>query len=108
MKPDAVTLLTVPDAPPVAGPDRALDPPPPAAVEDDVAVVEGAAAFDEGDVAQPANSATTAPIDAATIHPRLGFDSSRRDPVGALVSSELVGSQSFMMDFFLLGKLCRV
>ena len=28
MKPDVDTLLTVPDAPPEAGPDRALDPPP--------------------------------------------------------------------------------
>jgi hypothetical protein len=77
VKPDAVTLLTVPDAPPAAGPDRALDPPPPAVVEEDVVVVEVAVAFVEGDVAQPANSATTAHIDAAAIHPRLGFDSSR-------------------------------
>ena len=30
VKPDADTLPTVPDAPPAAGPDRALDPPPPA------------------------------------------------------------------------------
>jgi hypothetical protein len=29
VKPDADTLATVPDAPPAAGPDRALDPPPP-------------------------------------------------------------------------------
>jgi hypothetical protein len=29
VKPDADTLLTVPDEPPAAGPDRALDPPPP-------------------------------------------------------------------------------
>ena len=29
MKPDVDTLLTVPDAPPEAGPDRALGPPPP-------------------------------------------------------------------------------
>jgi hypothetical protein len=29
VKPDADTLLTVPDDPPAAGPDRALDPPPP-------------------------------------------------------------------------------
>jgi hypothetical protein len=28
VKPDADRLLTVPDDPPVAGPDRALDPPP--------------------------------------------------------------------------------
>jgi len=29
VKPDADTLPTVPDAPPAAGPERALDPPPP-------------------------------------------------------------------------------
>jgi hypothetical protein len=29
VKPDVDTLPTVPDAPPEAGPDRALDPPPP-------------------------------------------------------------------------------
>jgi hypothetical protein len=29
VKPDVDTLLTVPDDPPAAGPDRALDPPPP-------------------------------------------------------------------------------
>jgi hypothetical protein len=29
VKPDVDTLPTVPDAPPAAGPDRALDPPPP-------------------------------------------------------------------------------
>jgi len=29
VKPDADTLPVVPDAPPAAGPDRALDPPPP-------------------------------------------------------------------------------
>jgi hypothetical protein len=28
VKPDVDTLSTVPDAPPAAGPDRALDPPP--------------------------------------------------------------------------------
>jgi hypothetical protein len=29
VKPDVDTLLTVPDDPPAAGPDRALEPPPP-------------------------------------------------------------------------------
>jgi hypothetical protein len=29
VKPDVDRLLTVPDDPPAAGPDRALDPPPP-------------------------------------------------------------------------------
>jgi hypothetical protein len=44
VKLDADTLSTVPDDPPAAGPDRALDPPPPPAgfadvTEADVAVV---------------------------------------------------------------------
>jgi hypothetical protein len=74
VKPDVVMVSTVPDAPPAAGPDRALDPPPPAAVEEGVAVVEGDVAFAEGDVPQPANSAITAHVDAAAmIQPRLGF-----------------------------------
>jgi hypothetical protein len=72
VKPDAVALLTVPDAPPAAGPDRALDPPPPAVVEEDVEVVEGDAVCAE-DVAQPANRATAAHTDAAAIHPRFGY-----------------------------------
>ena len=38
MKLDVDTLLTVPDAPPEAGPDRALDPPPAVAEEEAVAV----------------------------------------------------------------------
>jgi hypothetical protein len=33
VKPDVDRLLTLPDAPPEAGPDRALDPPPSAAAE---------------------------------------------------------------------------
>jgi hypothetical protein len=90
VKLDVDTLLTVPDAPPGAGPDRALDPPPPdpkppAALlpgtgcpdvaEADVAV----AAVAEGDVAQPAESPITAHISAAaTIHPLLLLDSNRR------------------------------
>jgi hypothetical protein len=44
VKLDVETLLTVPDAPPAAGPERAFDPPPPGArcadaAEADVAVV---------------------------------------------------------------------
>jgi hypothetical protein len=88
VKPDVVMLVTVPEAPPAAGPDRALDPLPPAVVEEDAAAVEGDVAFAEGDVAQPAKSAITAHIDAAaTIHLLLGFDSNRR---------------AFMMAFLLL------
>jgi hypothetical protein len=82
VKLDVDTLPTVPDAPPEAGPDRALDPPPPAAPLlgpgcPDVA--EGDVAVAEGDVAQPAESPITAHISAAaTIHPLFLFDSKRR------------------------------
>jgi hypothetical protein len=103
VKLDVDTLTTVPDAPPEAGPDRALDPalpdprPPgeglPAAVaEGDVAVAE--------DVPQAAESPITAHIRAAAlIHRLLLFDSNRRTPGLALetgragtVSWGLVGS----------------
>jgi hypothetical protein len=62
VKPDADTLFTVPDDPPAAGPDRALDPPPPdsgpppapvpgapcpAAAEGDVAGVADVAGVEE-------------------------------------------------------------
>ncbi len=84
MKPDVDTVATVPDAPPEAGPDRALDPPPPdpkppadplpAAVADgDVAVTE--------DVPQAAERPITALISTAgMIHRLLLFDSNRRTP----------------------------
>jgi hypothetical protein len=80
----ADTLLTVPTAPPAAGPDRAFDPwppdlgpplrsaPGPAGAEEDVAVTgeDVAVAGEEvavagGDVAQPAESPITAHISAA-------------------------------------------
>jgi hypothetical protein len=93
---DVDTLPTVPDAPPEAGPDRALDPPPPDpkppaeplpgmwcpdVAEADVAVAEGGVAAAEGDVAQPAESPITPHISAAaTIHRLLLFDSNRRTP----------------------------
>jgi hypothetical protein len=99
VKPDVVTLLTVPDAPPAAGPDRALDPPPAAAVEEDVAVVEGDVAVAEGDEPQAARNTIAAHAAvAAKIH--LG-----RDRV-VLVSGGLIGFQSFMIAFSLLRKLC--
>jgi len=105
------TLLTVPAAPPGAGPDRALDPSlldpeqlPELLAE---ALAEGLAeplaeglaellaeglaellaelrsfAAAEGDVARPTESPTTAHVSAAaTIHPLLLFDSNRR-PLG--------------------------
>jgi hypothetical protein len=73
VKLDVVTLSTVPDAPPEAGPERALDPRPLAVAEgDDVAVAEEEAAV------QPAESPITAHISAAaTISPLLLFDSNR-------------------------------
>ena len=92
MKPDVVTLLTVPDAPPAAGPDRALDPPPAAVVEDDVAVVEGDVAVAEGDEEQAARNTIAAHAAvAAKLH-------RGRDRV-VLVSGELVGFESFMIAF---------
>src|SRR5260370_31163094 len=85
-------LPTVPAAPPAAGPDRALDPPPldpkppapppgpgcPDVAEGD-AVADRGVAVAGGDVAQPAESPITAHVSAAaTIPPPLLFDSNRR------------------------------
>jgi hypothetical protein len=42
VKLDVETLLTVPDDPPAAGPDRALDPPPPGTCRADIAEVDDA------------------------------------------------------------------
>jgi hypothetical protein len=98
------TLLTVPAAPPGAGPDRALDPSPldpeqlPELLAEALAkglaeplaeglaepLAEGLAelrscAVAEGDVARPTESPMTAHVNAAaTIHPLLLFDSNRR------------------------------
>src|ERR1700686_2105511 len=63
VKLDVDTLATVPAAPPDAGPDRALPPPPGAAAEGDVAVAE--------DVPQAAESPITAHISAAPMINRL-------------------------------------
>ena len=79
---DVDTLSTVPDAPPEAGPERALDPPPPAAPGGPggpavVAVAEGEVAVAADEVVQAAESPITALISAApTIH--LLFASNRR------------------------------
>jgi hypothetical protein len=81
VKLDVDTLPTEPDDPPAAGPDRALDPPPPAARLPDAlcpVVAEGDVAGAEGDVAQPAVSPTTAHISAAaTARSLFLFDSNR-------------------------------
>ena len=136
MKVAVDTVLTVPDAPPAAGPDRALDPPPPdprPAEPLPAAVAEGDVAVPE-DVPQPA---ITAHISApATIHRLRLFDSNRRtlgrrrclavvteadesgeDTGGPDIALEmgragtvwrgLVGSWSFMMAFLLLRQLSR-
>jgi hypothetical protein len=60
-------LVTVPDVPPAAGPDRALDPAPGtvAGEEEDVADDTGDADGGVGDVEQPAESPSTAPVSAA-------------------------------------------
>jgi hypothetical protein len=117
VKPDVDVLPTVPIDPPSAGPDRALDPPPPdptppaevaAVAEDDVAVAED-------DVAKPVETPATATISpAAAIHRLFVFDSRRRtpgwrtdDPDVVLVSWGLVGSWSFMMALLLLLRLLR-
>jgi hypothetical protein len=88
-----VTLLTMPAAPPGAGPDRALDPSPvdpsPLDPEQLPEVLLGlllglgpelrGLADAEGDVARPTDSPITAHASAAaTIHPLLRFDTSRR------------------------------
>jgi len=87
VKPDEDTLPTVPDDPPAAGPDRALDAPPdPRAPAEPLAVadVEGDVAVAE-DVPQ-AESAITAPVSAAvTAHRLLLFGSNRRS-FGLVVS----------------------
>jgi hypothetical protein len=96
VKLDADTLSTVPDAPPAAGPDRALDPPLPAAVaEGDVVVAT--------DMPQAAENTTTTLISAAARIRRLLLMD------GGLGRAEtvwwLVGSKSIMVGFPLLRQL---
>jgi hypothetical protein len=112
VKPDADTVLTVPDDPPAAGPDRALDPPPraapapppacPDAAAEDLAVDGDDDAVAEGDVEQ-ADSPTTAPVTAAaTAHLLFRFDSNRgRDAAldagrAGTLSSGCIGWESFI------------
>src|ERR1700674_5873249 len=77
VKLDVDTVPTVPDAPPEAGPDRALppaEPPPAPAADGGVAAAE--------DVPQAAERPITTHINtAAMIHPLLLFESNRRTPV---------------------------
>lgn len=108
MKPDPDKLVTVPDAPPVAGPDRALDAPPPEpwplAAAGRAAVA--CAAVVELDVIRPAESPITAHIPAAatTVHRRLLFASNRLI-VGRRCWG-FVDPKSLMMALLLL-RLCR-
>jgi hypothetical protein len=109
VKPAVDTVPTVPDAPPAAGPDRALDPPPPAALP---GLADAAGAVEdepvpEDDAAQPAVSPSTPHITAAgTIQPR--FLSGRKRRIDgwrtclsrageATVSWWMVGSSSYMV-----------
>ena len=117
VKLDEDTLLTVPAAPPGAGPDRALDPSP---LEPEqlpelllgllLGLVLGllpeprSLAAAEGDVARPTESPITAHVSVpATIHPLLLRDSNRR-ALGrrACPSSGLAGSFSLMMALLFL------
>ena len=87
MKPDVDTLLTVPDAPPAAGPERAFDPPPADAVPavetfpgTDCPVVDVAGVtVAEEDATRPTESPVTKQMSAAaTIQILLRSDSCRR------------------------------
>jgi hypothetical protein len=77
---DLDTLPTVPDDPPAAGPDRALDPPPPERGPPAELAPEASCPADaEGDDARPTESPTTGTITAAaTIRPLFLFHSNRR------------------------------
>nr|WP_134006949.1 hypothetical protein [Streptomyces sp. 846.5] len=94
------TLSTVPDDPPAAGPDRALEPPPLAellATALDPAVAEG----DEDEVEE---RPTEAPITAAQVSPAAAtqtpfflFDSRRRTFLGRRPCSWVSESYAFMV-----------
>jgi hypothetical protein len=106
VKPDVERLLTVPDAPPAAGPERELDPPPPlpgipcpaAAVD----VADGDGVVVEADVAAHPESPITAASEAAAIHPFL-LDSSRL----TFGRREFVGLFMMALLLFLFGNLFR-
>jgi hypothetical protein len=102
VKLDVDALSTVPDEPPAAGPERALDPPPlpgspcPATAEGDVPVAGEEAVVAEEDAAQPVLTPITAHIAAvASTRPRLLVHLFDRCAAGD--SSGRVGWYSFMM-----------
>ena len=80
MKLDLATFPTVPDDPPAAGPDRALEPCPPGPrCPGELLEATDWAAPAEGDVLRPMNNPVTDPtIAPATISPRLKCESDRR------------------------------
>jgi len=80
MKLDLDTVPTVPDDPPAAGPDRALDPPPALPVAPAEWLLDaGCVADAEGDEARPTESPITGLITAAAKSNRpFRFDSNRR------------------------------
>jgi hypothetical protein len=80
VKLDLVMAPTVPDAPPEAGPDRALDPPPPnPGLPEEWLLDTSCFADADWDVARPKESPITAAITVAvTIHPPLFFQNNRR------------------------------
>jgi hypothetical protein len=108
VKPAGDMLATVPDAPPAAGPDRALDAPPPDPLPPaKLPATTGLATVAERDVAKPTETPITAHIAAAVtmIHRRLLFARNCRsfgrrgcvavgveaDPSGADPSGEVAG-----------------
>jgi hypothetical protein len=79
-KPDVDTLLTLPIDPPAAGPDRALDPPPPDPEGATcAAVVEGVVAATEVDVPPQAESPITGISSPAMTHLLFLLDRTRRN-----------------------------
>lgn len=69
VKPDVDTLLTVPTAPPAAGPDRALDPPPPDRGPVAGPLPEGVEVLLEGAGAELLLAAEEPPLDVALTIP---------------------------------------
>ena len=79
MNPDLDTLVTVPDDPPAAGPDRVLDPPPDPSAPGVWALEVGCAADAAGDARKPTESPTMgAKNAAATMLRHFFFVSTRR------------------------------
>jgi hypothetical protein len=115
VKPEDDMLVTVPDAPPAAGPDRALEPAPPEPLVELLGDTEGTAVA-EDDVARPTETPIAEHANTpATIHLLLLVVRKRRtrdDRVGVLDSGRtradswgFAGSESFMTALLLLRPL---